>query len=851
MKKHILLAVAAILTCSPAMAQKKDKKKKGNPAAAAEASKPGDKKATIASKTKNCVKIPGIFTLYRDSTNGQLFMAIKKEQLGKEYIHFTYTENGVSEIGMHKGEFRGSRIFKIKKYYENIEFEQQNTGFFFDSNSNLAKSANTNISTSMLALEKIIATNEKTGEYLVDADELFLTEKLHQIKPSPFPGMSPRAFQLGGMNKSKNRYERVKNYPQNMDLVVKYTFDNPYPSNGGGDDITDARSVSVVVQHSLIQMPENNFKPRFDDPRIGFFSEQANDMTTTKPLNFYDMIHRWDLQKKNPTAANSEPIKPITWWIENTTPKEYRATIKAAALEWNKAFEPLGFVNAVQVFEQSDTATWDAGDIRYNVLRWTSSPNPPFGGYGPSFVNPRTGEILGADIMFEFVFITNRINAEKLFEKTGIGANNYCEAGNYLHMETLTGMEMLKAAGADEVEMTKLIQQSLYYLILHEMGHTMGLQHNMKASQLLNLNELKQSAGKSILGSVMDYPALNINKAKGVEFQPEVQYCQATPGPYDLWAIDFGYSIADPDVDREHDRLARILARSNEPQLTFGNDADDMRSPGKAIDPRVMINDLSSDAIGYGVERIELVQNLMKGIQVRYGKSGQSYQEMKNAFNILSGNYSTMVGVISRYIGGVYVERVAPESGKQVAPYTPVPYEIQKNAMAVLVKYAFAPNAMEAPSELLPYLQSQRRGYNFFGGTEDPKLHDRVENMQMGVLVHVLSEPVMQRLTDSREYGNKYGVGEMLTDLTDGVFAADLAGNVNSHRQILQINYVRFLTSISGLKGPSGYDVISQARATAQLQDIQKKMKAAIAGDKDTKDHRAYIVEIIKKAFKD
>lgn len=849
MNKRILFAFALLAAASPALAQKKDKKKKGAPVAT-EAPKPENKKPSIASKTKNCVKIPGLFTLYRDSTNGQLFMVIKKEQLGKEFIHFTYTENGVLEAGMHKGEFRGSRIFKIKKYYENIEFEQQNTSFFFEPNSPLAKSAETNISTSMLALEKIVATDEKTGEYMIDADELFLTEKLHQIKPSPFPGASPRMFQLGGMNKSKNRYERVKNYPQNIDLVVKYTYDNPYPMNGGSDAVTDARSVSVVIQHSLIQMPENNFKPRFDDPRIGYFSEQANNMTTTQPVNFYDMIHRWDLQKKDPMALKSEPVKPITWWIENTTPKEYRATIKAAALEWNKAFEPLGFINAVQVFEQPDTATWDAGDIRYNVLRWTSSPNPPFGGYGPSFVNPRTGEILGADIMFEFIFVTNRVNAEKLFENKG-SENNYCEAGSYLHMETLTGMEMLKSAGADEVEITKLIQQSLFYLVLHEMGHTMGLQHNMKASQLMSPNDLKSSAGKSILGSVMDYPALNVNKAKGVEFQSEVQYCQTTPGAYDLWAIEYGYSVANPDAEKEQARLAKILSRSSEPQLTFGNDADDMRSPGKGIDPRVMINDLSSDAIAYGTERIDIVQKLMVDIKGRYGKSGQSYQELKNAFNILSGNYSTMVGVISRYIGGVYVERVAPESGQQVAPYKPVSYEDQKRAMKALATYAFAPNAMDAPADLLPYLQSQRRGYNFFASTEDPKLHDRVEAMQIGVLMHLLSEPVMQRLTDSKEYGNKYSVGEMLTDLTDAIFTADLGGNVNSHRQILQIDYVRFLIGISGLKGGSNYDVISQARATAQLQDINRKMKAAVAGDKDTKDHRAYIQELINKAFKD
>lgn len=850
MMKRMVLVLAAVIAASPAMAQKKGgKKKKGTPPAAADAPKP-DKKPSIASKTKNCVKMSGLFTLYRDTTNGQLFLVVKKEQFGKEFIHFTYTENGVLESGMHRGQFRGSRIFKIKKYYDNIEFEQQNTGYYFDPNSALSKSADANISTSMLALEKIVAIDDKAGEYMIDADELFLTEKLHQIKPSPNPGASPRMFQLGSMTKSKNRYERIKDYPENVDLVVKYTFDNPYPMNGGGDDVTDARSVSVVVQHSLIQMPENDFKPRFDDPRIGYFSEEVNDMTTTRPVNFHDMIHRWNLQKKDPNAAQSEPVKPITWWIENTTPKEFRSTIKAAALEWNKAFEPLGFINAVQVFEQPDSATWDAGDIRYNVLRWTSSPTPPFGGYGPSFVNPRTGEILGADIMFEFIFVTNRINAEKLFVPKTQGAN-YCEAGNYLHSETMAGVEMLKAQGASEVDITKLIQQSLYYLVLHEMGHTMGLQHNMKASQLLSPDELMASDGKTILGSVMDYPALNLNRSNGPEMRFDVQYCQATPGPYDLWAIEYGYSVADPDPDKEAMRLSKILARSNEPQLTFGNDADDMRASGKGIDPRVMINDLSSDAITYGTNRIELVQKLMVGLKDRYGKTGQSYQELRSAFNTLSGNYATMCGVISRYIGGVYVERVAPESGMQVAPFKPVAYADQKRAMKALATYAFAPNAMSVPEDVLPYLQMQRRGYNFFGGTEDYKLHDRVEAMQISVLDHVLSPPVMQRLTDSKEYGNQYSVGEMLGDLTDAIFTADLNGNVNTHRQTLQIDYVKYLIDISGLKDAHSYDPISQARATTQLLEISKKLKATTAGDKDTKDHRTYIVEIINKAFKD
>ena len=120
--------------------------------------------------------------------------------------------------------------------------------------------------------------------------------------------------------------------------------------------------------------------------------------------------------KKDPQAAISDPVEPITWWLENTTPLEFRDMITAAALSWNIAFEKAGFSNAIVVKQQPDDAEWDAGDIRYNVLRWTSSPNPPFGGYGPSFTNPRTGQIIGADIMLEFSFLTNRLRIKDVLQ---------------------------------------------------------------------------------------------------------------------------------------------------------------------------------------------------------------------------------------------------------------------------------------------------------------------------------------------------------------------------------------------------------------------------------------------------
>ena len=198
----------------------------------------------------------------------------------------------------------------------------------------------------------------------------------------------------------------------------------------------DARSVSVIVQHSLIQLPKNNYKPRIDDPRVGFFTTQSDNMTTTDRTNYRDFINRWNLVKKDSTKPISEPKEPIVWWIENTTPHELREIIKDGVETWNIAFEKAGFKNAVQVKVQPDTADWDAGDIRYNVLRWTSSPAPPWGGYGPSFVNPRTGQILGADIMLEWTYITRRIYEDELFNNNELHNHHNCVAGLHQQIET-------------------------------------------------------------------------------------------------------------------------------------------------------------------------------------------------------------------------------------------------------------------------------------------------------------------------------------------------------------------------------------------------------------------------------
>ena len=506
---RILLACAA-LSVMPAHAQLFKSKKKSKTSAAASPKKTNSS-PSIAEKTKGMTAMPGMFQLYQDTATGELFFQINANQLNKEYIHFTYTENGVVEVGHNRGSYRGSRIVSFNRRFNQIDVIQHNTNYYFDPQNEVSKAADANISTSILASEKIAAI-DTSGNCLISADALFLTDKLHEISPG---SRSPRkGFKLGRIAKEKTYYHRIKNYPANVDFVVNYGFDNPAPE-GGSASVADNRYVNVLLQHSLIEVPQNNLKPRRDDYRIGYFTEQVNDMTATGYTNYKDLIHRWDLQKKNPELAKSEPVKPVVWWIENTTPKYLRPIIKHAALQWNKAFEPLGFINAVEVYEQSDTASWDAGDIRYNVLRWTSSPNPPFGGYGPSFVNPRTGEILGADIMLEYIFLTNRVRLTDVYEVPK--GHEYCHAGSVLHEEWNKAQTWAQISQLDSGELTRLLEESLHYLILHEMGHTFGLNHNMKASQLNSPEELlnpELTYSRGLIGSVMDYPAINLPPKK-------------------------------------------------------------------------------------------------------------------------------------------------------------------------------------------------------------------------------------------------------------------------------------------------------------------------------------------------
>lgn len=836
--------------------------------AEAEEDEEEEEEKTIESFTEDFERFDGLFTLYRDPEDGALYMEIAEGQLGEEVIYFTYTENGAPRVGHFRGQFRENRVLRFDKHYGQIEIAAENTSFSFDDGNALARAANANITRAPLALVDIKAETPAEGEaaarYLIDIGDLLRREDLHQIKPTPPRGPAAESvFGLGRLQSAQTRVTDVRAYPENADIVVEYVYHEAAPSAPAGEEITDSRTVAIEVQHSFVAMPEDGYAPRPDDFRVGYFGQRITNLTDTTVTPYDDVINRWRLVKQDPDAPVSDPVEPIVWWIENTTPVELRDTIRDAALTWNIAFEAAGFSNAIEVRVQPDDADWEAGDIRYNVLRWTSSPTPPFGGYGPSFTNPRTGEIIGADIMLEYVFLTNRIRYSELFDVAGLSAwmpaemlaertgqpveafahahahqnGAMCNFAEHLQLETQAGLLALQSMGASTVEVDALIRQSLHYLVIHELGHTLGLMHNMRASAEVSLDDL--ATGTTVTGSIMDYPALNLPTGEAEAFQ----YSQDIPGPYDIWAIQYGY-MADEAA------LPAVLARSTEPGHAFGNDADDMRAPGVHIDPRVMINDLSSDPVGWAEGRVALINDTLTRLPELTVEDGETYQNLLTSYLILSGQRFGAANVASRHVGGVYNNRAAVGQAGAETPFVPVPRAKQTQALEVLEAAVFGPEAFSVEEAYADRLQAQRRGFDHFGSDEDPSLHARAFSQQFIVLAHLLHPEVLERMGDSARYGGDYPVADYLQDLTKIMFEADVRGEPNTYRQNLQVAYLQQLLTLTSPTGP--YPPFARSAALAAVQDVRgwvgPDWLPDLFGSRQARAHRAHLRALMTEA---
>ncbi|MDA0774929.1 MAG: zinc-dependent metalloprotease [Proteobacteria bacterium] len=750
-------------------------------------------------------KLEGFMNILHETEKDKYYLIIEKNKLNKEFIYFTYILNGPQAVGASGGSLGEGYILEFRMFKDDIGLYKINTKFTYDEPNKITQSKLTNIIEAFMGRFKVEVKEE--DRFLISADKLFLSEILTSVTPNiPMEYAEYYDLNLGKLDKEKTYIADIRNYPKNTAVEINYGFFNAKPKPSASvDAVADKRYTFISARHLFVEMPDDKFEPRVADQRVGYFSSKVTDLSTYDTYPARDLMNRWRLVKKNPDAELSEPVEPIVFWVENSTPEEIRPFVVKGIEGWNAAFEEAGFKNAVIAKIQPDDAEWDAGDVQYNVVRWASTPSPGYAGYGPSIANPRTGEIIAADIVQEFNAIKRGYTYRKLW--------GYSEDKDPL-------------------------EQWIVSLTMHEVGHTLGLRHNFKSSWIYDADEIHDTSitGKSHIGSVMDYDPINI----APEGKEQGNYFPHAPGLYDRWAIKFGYMPNLSDSEREE-----ILSQSVLPELIYGTDGDAMGSPGSNIDPRAKRYDLSGDPVKYTSERIDVINSKIKELPSIYLTEGETSTEFKSTFFSLTREKGRFMEGVSRLIGGVYSNRVV--NGQEgITPFEAVAYDDQKNAMNLISAKLLSNNAFTFDPEILKYLQSEKRAaYSPGIGNEDPQLHDLVLGMQGMVLAHILHPKVMQRLVDSAQYGNTYMPKEVLDDLFNAIFVQ--REEANTFKMNLQSKYTDGL--IDALVDDS-YDEISKSAIYSSLNEIEK-FSSRPYGDDSYKNHLKFINWKVNKALTD
>ena len=757
-------------------------------------------------KKNELIEREGFLHLWIDVEKDDYYLLLNSSDLNKEFIYFTYVLDAPQASGNFGGSLSDGSILEFREFKKDIGLFKKNTKFIYDNENNISMSKLRNIQEAFLGRFEIAVSDEETNQHLLKINKLFLSEMLTAISPNiPPEYMEYVQLNPGKIDKSKTYVDLVKNYDKNTTVDVVYGFFNPKPKNNTVDAVADKRFTFGKVRHLFVEMPDDQFEPRVADQRVGYFSQKVTDLSSYNYSPVVDLINKWRLIKKNPNDPISEPVEPIVYWVENSTPDEIKPFVVEGIEAWNPAFEKAGFKNAIVAKIQPDDADWDAGDIQYNVVRWSSSPEPQFAGYGPSIANPRTGELIAADIVQEF-------NAIKY------------------------GYRLRKIWGYDEEN--DPLRQWIVSLTMHEVGHTIGLRHNFKASWLYDSEEIhdKSITGKAHISSVMDYDPINIapkNLKQGNFFPHGV-------GFYDVWAIQFGYTPNLTGAEREE-----LLSKSSQPEYKYGTDGDAMGSPGYGIDPRAKRYDMSSDPVNYTLQRLEIIDAKILELPEIFNEEGSTYTELRATFNGFMREKGRFFESVSRLIGGVYSNRVVNGQNGELTPYEAVAYKDQKEAMSLITTKLLSNEAFVFNSEIIKLLQPEKRAaYNpNEDPNDDPKLHEMVLGIQENVLRHILSPSVMLRLSDSSKYGNEYSPGEVLQDIQNGIFVSN--ESPNSFKRNLQSSYIDgLLTALES----EYYDEISKAAIYRSIIEIEKFTKRPF-GDSVVKDHLKYLNWKINKAL--
>jgi hypothetical protein len=822
----------------------------------------------------------GLFKLYQKDEH--LFAEIQPFQLDRNFLATASLARGGMDQAGHTLNFDEQWVVAFKRVGDKVHLIRRNVRYKA-SGGPVARALETTYTDSVLASLRIQTINPMRQSVLIDLGEIYLSN----FADLPF----------GMLDRSRTTWDKVKAFPKNIELQVSAVF-----SMGPTDDsVIDRRGNTVIVHYGLVELPDSFYAPRLADDRVGYFLTAVKDFSSeSRDTAFVRYINRWRLERADGSpwkegAKLVPPKKKIIFWIEKSVPDEYRAAVREGILEWNKAFEKVGFRDAIEV-RQQEGEDFDPEDVTYSTLRWITTDI----GYamGPSRANPFTGEIIDADIIFDASMVRYYKRDQMLYRNEATGQtltsdpdspiqasrrgwnvprgstrqgeatakdpyaamrdqfkayrSGLCQCAS--HKQTELGLAL--AAMATRLDLKtgdklpdEMIQQAIKETVMHEVGHTLGLRHNYKASTMLpndKLHDTTITRQQGLVGSVMDYNPVNL-APKGVK---QGDFFTSTLGPYDFWAIEYGYKPLGGGTQGEKSDLAKIASRGAQAGLDFATDEDMITA-----DPLVNQWDLGADPMKFALDRMAIAEELMKGLAERVVEEGEGYQRARGAFSTMLQQYGNAAFLTSQFIGGEHVNRDHKGDANARDPFVPVKAAKQREALKALQEKILTDKPFGFPPELLRKLAADRwlhwgNEQMFFSQVDFP-LNDRVLGIQRVCLRELTNDSTLRRVQDLAVKYEKseapLTIAEIFRALTDSIYSDLTNGDKTSSEKssIIRRNLQRtYLTELSRLVLRSS---VPDARSLARmhLRDISKRIDQTLADKKVTLDDttRAHLEE--------
>jgi hypothetical protein len=639
----------------------------------------------------------------------------------------------------------------------------------------------------ILFSSKIAAYNDDKTSAVIEVSDLFKEEV------AAINGVSPslkKRYKVKKLDKSRSYITAANAFPENIEVKHVMTYEAEEPP-----ERDQAGTITMLMNQSMILLPEEKMQPRLADHRVGWFTTRKYNYNSEElKSDDYRIINRWQLVPKDIEAYKRgelvEPVKPIVWYLDPATPEKWRPYFKQGIEDWNVAFEAAGFKNAV-IAKDPPTKEEDPGfspeDVRYSVVRYVASTTR--NAMGPSVTDPRTGEIIESDI----IWYHNHLRSYR---------NRYMiEAGAQL--------ESARTLNTSEEEIGEMMRM----VIAHEVGHALGLPHNMKASSAYATDSLRSPEFTQKYGltpSIMDYARVNYVAQPGDE---GVRYIRMM-GPYDLYAINWGYRYI-PEANSPEDEkpvLSEwILEKAGDPAYEFGNGYG-------GIDPQSQRESLGDDQVKASEYGLANLKKVVPNLVAWTSKDNADYSELTEVYRELTNMWRGYVSHVVANVGGVYETRKTADQEGTV--YTHVPEEKQEAAIEFLNRHAFSTPDWLLDKELLARIEPT-------GAIE------RVQNLQSRALNDLLDEDRLQRMITNEQVNGReaYTAVEMMNDLRKGIFEELYRSQeVNAYRRNIQRAYVDAAAGyVQNLKKEESDEVASTdviALMRGDLEQLRRDLRA-------------------------